>query len=251
MESIFIFIIGLCVGSFLNVLADRLPRGESVLWGRSHCDHCKQPLRWFELIPVISYVIQQGKCLRCHKPLSIQYPLVEFATAVGFVLLYIHLSDSLIGLLDYWIIYSSLLVLFISDFKYQILPDSMIIVGSIGALGALLLSPTPLPQLLAHGLSASGSFAFLYILWAVTRGRGMGFGDVKLAFFMGLFLGYPGIIIAFYTAFLTGAMVGVILILAGIKGLKSKIAFGPFLILGTVVAFLWGQQIMQWWVTFI
>lgn len=228
-----IFLLGLCVGSFLNVLADRLPRGESVLWGRSHCDFCRKPLRWFELIPLVSYIVQRGRCLRCHKAFSIQYPLVEIITGIGFLCIYFRFDNWIIGLFEYWIIFSALLVLFISDLKYQILPDSMIIVASLAAL----VHP--------HFLSAAGSFGFLYIIWAATRGRGMGFGDVKYAGFMGLFLGYPEIIIAFYSAFLTGAAVGVILILAGNKGWKSKIAFGPFLILGTVVAFFWGEQLMR------
>jgi len=222
---ILIFLLGLCVGSFLNVLADRLPRGESVLWGRSHCDYCKKTLRWYELIPVISYIAQRGRCLRCHKPLSLQYLLVEIITGLGFVFLYPNMLNM--------IIFSALLVLFISDFKYQILPDSMILVASLAAL----VHP--------HFVAAAASFGFLYLLWAVTRGRGMGFGDVKFALFMGLFLGYPQIIVAYYIAFLTGAVAGVILILAGKKGWKSKIAFGPFLIAGTVIAHLWGQNILQ------
>jgi leader peptidase (prepilin peptidase)/N-methyltransferase len=219
-----IFILGLCVGSFLNVLADRLPNGESVLWGRSHCDYCKKTLRWYELVPVLSFIFLRGRCLRCHKPLSIQYPVVELLTGLGFVFL----SPRI----DYMIIFCTLLVLFLSDLKYQILPDSMIVIGSLAAI----LHP--------HILPALGSFAFLYLLWAITRGRGMGLGDVKLALFMGLFLGYPDIIVAFYIAFLTGALLGVILILVGKKGLKSTIAFGPFLIVGTALAFLWGQNIL-------
>jgi prepilin signal peptidase PulO-like enzyme (type II secretory pathway) len=108
----------------------------------------------------------------------------------------------------------------------------MIVVGVLATL------PHP------HFLPAIASFAFLWILWAITRGRGMGLGDVKLAFLMGLFLGYPGIVIAFYFAFLTGAALGVILIIQGKKGWKSTIAFGPFLLMGTVVASLWGQNIL-------
>lgn len=126
----------------------------------------------------------------------------------------------------------------------------MIVIGTIGALGILAVS-APLTVLPHHLIAAVGSFAFLYLLWALTRGRGMGFGDVKLALLMGMLLGYPGIIIAFYAAFLTGALVGVILILVGRKGWKSKIAFGPFLILGTVAAFVYGPQIMSWWATFV
>lgn len=228
MAAFIVFLLGLCAGSFLNVLSDRLPRGESIWWGRSHCDHCKKSLRWFELIPVVSYILQRGRCLRCHKPLSIQYPLVELVTALGFVSLYPHYAN--------WIVFSALLVIFISDLKYQIIPDSMV---AVGVIGAVLTGP--------HLLPALGSFAFIYILWALTRGRGMGFGDVKFAGLMGLFLGFPAVIVAFYVAFLTGAVLGVILIIAGKKGWKSHIAFGPFLVAGTWIAFVWGAPIVNWW----
>lgn len=233
--QIFVFIIGLFIGSFLNVLAERLPRGESVLWGRSHCDFCKKNLRWFELIPLFSYIFQRGRCLRCHKKVSVQYPLSELVTGLGFAFLYP--SVPLI------IVFCTLLVIFISDLKYQIIPDSMVIVGGIGA---LLYHITP-----DTILSAVGSFAFLFLLWILTRRRGIGFGDVKFAVLMGLFLGFPDIIIAFYAAFLTGAFVGVILILRGTKSWKSKIAFGPFLIFGSIIAYLWSPQILVWWQKFI
>lgn len=222
------FLIGLCVGSFLDVLADRLPRGEDVLWGRSHCDYCKKNLRWFELIPVVSYVLQGGRCGRCHKTLSIQYPLSELVTGLGFLFLY--------PSIPLMIVFSVLVVIFLSDFHTQIIPDSMVALGSIGAILYHISYATI--------VSAIVSFAFLYILWTVTRGRGMGFGDVKYAFFMGLFLGFPNIVVGLYVAFLTGAVTGVILILTGKKRWKSAIAFGPFLVVGTVVAFLWGQNIL-------
>jgi len=228
MMLVTLFVFGLLVGSFLNVLIDRLPFGENILWGRSHCDHCKKPLRWYELIPVFSYIFQRGNCLRCHKPLSIQYPMVELATALGFLYFYPQFI--------YWIIFSTLLVLFVADLKYQIIPDSMVLIGVLAS-----------AWVGGFWLAGLGSFAFLYVLWAATRGRGMGFGDVKLAFLMGLLLGYPAVIIAFYVAFLTGAMVGVILMIRRRVGWKSKIAFGPFLVLGTIVAFVWGPYIQKWW----
>ncbi len=218
MTVLIFFLLGLCVGSFLNVLADRLPRDESVFWGRSHCDYCKKPLRWYELIPVVSFVLQAGRCRRCRKKLSLRYPLIELITGAAFVMLPA----------QYWVLFSSFLVIFIADFTTQIIPDSMLLAA---AANALVVGP--------HFLSALAAGAFFYMLWFVTRGRGMGFGDVKLAAVLGLFLGYPRIIVAVYAAFLTGAAVGVILMLAGKKGWKSKIAFGPFLILGTVVSLLW------------
>ncbi len=230
MTTVFLFVLGLMVGSFVNVLIDRLPKGESI-GGRSHCDHCNKTLRWYELIPVLSYFMQRGKCRRCHTGLSMQYPLVEIITAVGFTLLHA---------LPEYLLFISLLVIFVADLKYQIIPDSMIV---LGILGAVLMG--------AHLIPALGSFAFLYLLWAVTRGKGLGFGDVKFAFFMGLLLGFPGVVIAFYIAFLTGALVGVILMIGRHKTWKSKIAFGPFLVVGTVAAAIWQPQFLALWRLFI
>lgn len=223
-------LLGICVGSFLNVLIDRLPRGKNVITGRSVCDHCRKTLRWFELIPLLSWALQGGRCRRCHKKLSWQYPIVELATAAGFIFI----PPS------YWIILSSLLVIFVADLKYQIIPDSMIVVGVIGVIGAI----GVIGENILAGVGASVFFLFL---WLVTHGRAMGLGDVKFAFLMGLLLGFPGVIVACYLAFLTGAGMGVILILLRKKGLKSKIAFGPFLILGTCVTLVWGPQIIEWW----
>lgn len=227
---IVVVLFGICVGSFLNVLIDRLPKGKNVITGRSVCDHCKKKLRWFELIPLLSWVLQGGRCRRCHKKLSVQYPLIELVTGVGFVLL----PPS------YWLIFCALLVIFVADLKYQIIPDSMVVVGVIGVIGAIGL-------MRENMLAGVGAAIFFFLLWLVTRGRAMGLGDVKFAFLMGLFLGFPGVIVATYLAFLTGAGVGVILILRRKKGLKSKIAFGPFLILGTCITLVWGPQIIEWW----
>jgi len=130
------------------------------------------------------------------------------------------------------------LVIFVADLKYQIIPDSMVVMGVIGVIGVIG------EKNVASGFGAA---AFFLLLWLVTRGKGMGLGDVKLAFLMGLLLGFPNIIIASYLAFLTGAASGVILILLGKKKLKEKIAFGPFLVAGTVIALIWGEQLLTVW----
>lgn len=249
MTVLFIFLIGLCVGSFLNVLIDRLPKGENVLVGRSHCDFCKKTLRWYELVPLFSFLMQLGGCRRCHANLSIQYPLVEFITGVGFVFFYQVLDYPLLTLFAYWIIFSALLVVFMADLKYQIIPDSMVVAGIIGAILRFtsLTKEFSLAGFAPYLLSAGGAAGFFFLLWVITRGRGMGFGDVKLAFLLGLLLGFPSIIIALYVAFLTGAVVGVILIVKGKKSLKTKVAFGPFLIIGFIVAAQWTQQLLHVW----
>jgi leader peptidase (prepilin peptidase)/N-methyltransferase len=231
--EIFIFIIGLCVGSFVNVLIDRLPKGEDVFGGRSRCDYCKKNLRWFELIPILSFFTQSGRCLRCHKKLSFQYPIIELVVGIGFVFLFPSIPELLIFL--------SLLVIFVADLKYEIIPDSMVVFGLLGSM----LRGTN------YWIWGFGAAAFFLFLFLITRGRGMGFGDVKLVFLLGLMLGFPNIVIALYAAFLTGAAVGIILMLGGKKTLKSHVPFGPFLILGTVFALLYGNQAIQWWYTFL
>lgn len=244
---LFIFVIGLCIGSFLNVLIDRLPKGEQVFKGRSKCDYCKKILRWFELIPLLSFFLQRGTCLRCHKKLSVQYPLVELATGIGFIVLYFSSPNNLTILLSYYVLCTSLLVIFVVDLKYQIIPDSMIILGIIGSLILLFFSKHYALNPMPYFFSAIVTSLLFFLLWRVTKGKGMGFGDVKLAFLLGLLLGYPRIVVALYSAFLTGALSGVILILKGKKSLKSKIAFGPFLIVGALIALLWSQTILLLW----
>lgn len=241
--SIAFFILGLVIGSFLNVLIDRLPRGENILWARSHCDYCHKTLRWWELVPLFSFIFLRASCSRCHKQLSFQYPLIELVSGVGLAFLAssIGTSDPIrFSLLA--VIAGTLLVIAVSDGKYQIIPDEMVVVGMVSALGyRLLYSGEIIPSVITAIVSA----AFFYFLWRVTRGVGMGLGDVKLALYLGLWLGYPVVIVAFYIAFLTGAFVGVILMITGKKKLKSHIAFGPFLIFGTLASILWQDQIMQ------
>ena len=246
-------LLGLAVGSFLNVLIDRLPKGQSVVFGRSHCDFCKKNLRWYELIPVLSFVVQRGRCRQCRKKISWQYPVVEFVTAVGFMGIALQ-SQALefpqsLALVGQWLIFSSLLVIFVADLKYQIIPDSMIIAGIVGVLlQGQAFDARQGPALWLSGLGASAFFLLLYFL---TRGRGMGLGDVKLAFFLGLLLGYPGIIVGLYAAFLTGAGAGVILMIGKYKTWKSRVAFGPFLIIGAVITLVWKAQILAWWGNFL
>lgn len=243
--EILLFLAGICIGSFLNVLIDRLPHNENIIRGRSHCDYCHRVLRWYELIPIVSYILQGGKCLRCKQTLSIQYPLIEGIVGVSFILLYWLFGTEVWIFMASIVLFCSFLVLFVSDLKYQILPDSMVFLSLIGS---ILWVRIQSPNVWIVNLAAAiGSFALFWGIWFITRGKGMGFGDVKLSGVLGLFLGYPLIVVSFYTAFLTGAFAGVILILGKKKKLKSKIAFGPFLIFGALVALLWGEIIIDWW----
>ena len=246
MPEIIIFVLGLAVGSFLNVLIDRLPKDKSIIKGRSYCDHCKKPLRWYDLIPLLSFLILKGKCRNCHFSISFYYPMVELVTGVVFVLTFDHLrggSLDIVALAYYLFILSSLIVIFFTDLKYGIIPDKIvypaILTVSIYTIFNFQFS------IFNYFLSALGAFLFFLILYLVTKGRGMGFGDVKLVFILGLFLGFPKAVVAFYIAFLTGAIFGCILIVWGKKKFfGGTIPFGPYLVLGTFISLFWGEAIM-------
>jgi leader peptidase (prepilin peptidase) / N-methyltransferase len=261
----FIFILGLFVGSFLNVLADRLPRNETVIKGRSHCEKCKKDLAWYDLIPLLSFIFLKGRCRYCRVRLSYYYPMVEFVTGILFVLTALFVLESpqfqisnfkfqinsqflnfhlLISLAYYLFIVSSLIVVFFTDLKYGIIPDKIILPAILISFLYLILNANYL--ILPYLLSAVGACLFFLLLFLITKGKGMGFGDVKFAFLMGLILGFPNIVISLYIAFLTGAIVGVILVIWRKKKISgASIPFGPFLVLGTLSAIFLGNLLFQ------
>lgn len=246
-ELILLFFLGISLGSFLNVLIDRLPYGETVFYGRSHCDHCKHKLAWYDLIPFLSFVILKGRCRYCHRSLSVQYPMVELVTGVLFVIVGIMNHESGIrGIItisyDLFIV-SSLIVIFLTDFKYGIIPDKIVFPSIIVSLVYLFINHKSL--FINHFASAVVACLFFFLLFAITKGRGMGFGDVKLSFLLGLFLGFPAIVIAFYASFLTGAVISIILVLAKKVRFKGTIPFGPFLVAGTLLAYFRADSIIK------
>ena len=256
-----LFLFGLAIGSFLNVLIDRLPRDESFVKGRSYCDNCKKRLLWYDLIPLLSFIVLKGKCRHCQSPISFYYPTVELLTGIVFVLVFLFLPHEnikyqissikyAIELFYYLYITSSLIVVFFADLKYGIIPDKIVYPAILVSLVFLISPPSgeagQHPNILISSLlSALGAFLFFLLLFLITKGRGMGFGDVKLVFLLGIFLGWPKIIVAFYVAFLTGAAVGCILILWRKKKLKgATIPFGPFLVAGAFISFFWGDYLL-------
>ncbi|MBI2030994.1 MAG: prepilin peptidase [Candidatus Levybacteria bacterium] len=262
MELFFLFVLGLFIGSFLNVLIDRLPRDESIAKGRSYCDKCKKTLKWYDLIPVLSFILLRGKCRYCHSPISYYYPIVEIITGVFFALTYVYLinySDLrftnydlqfFVTFLYYLTLISSLIIVFFTDLKYGIIPDKIIFPAAvISIIYHLSFTIYPNGQLsIINGLlSGFGAFLFFLALYLITRGRGMGFGDVKLVFLLGIFLGFPKIISALYLSFLLGAFVGLILILLKKKRFfkGETIPFGPFLVLGSIISLFLGENIIR------
>lgn len=244
-----LFLLGLSFGSFLLVVVDRLRTHESFVKGRSHCDFCKHTLAWYDLIPVVSFCLTGGTCRYCKRRLSFAYPLTELLCGLLFIVTFVLLppvnasvmSALLILLL---LVNMSLFVIFFSDLFHGTIPFAVVAVATIAALVYILL--TNIAAVPEHVISGCIAFLFFLLLFFVTRGRGIGFGDVVYGFFMGFFLGFPGIIVGLYLAFLTGAAVSLILVLAGKKKLTgSTISFGPFLVVGTFIAFYFGNELYR------
>lgn len=260
MIYIIILIIGAFFGSFLKVLADRIPRGESPIGGRSQCEFCKHLLSPLDLIPVFSFILLGGKCRYCHKKLSWEYPISELITGVVFGLTFLFsIANFELGIMNYeffsqlffnFFVVSGLLVIFFADIKYYIIPFQILLPSlAIVVIWHLYFQPEFFLSFLISGLAA---FAFFLFIFLITKGRGMGFGDVILALYMGVLLGFPNIVVALYVAFLTGAIVSIILILTGKKELKGGvIPFGPFLIFGTYIALFWGVWLGQLAMTYL
>jgi leader peptidase (prepilin peptidase)/N-methyltransferase len=258
MFSFVVFLLGLSVGSFLNVVICRLETKEPILIGRSHCPKCRAVLKWYDLIPVLSFLIQRGKCRYCGQKISLQYPLVELATGslflgVQFLIFRSSTPDILsnISSFYYLLMICFLIIIFVYDLKHYIIPDKIVYpaisISFIYQLSngfdklAIDLYPEPAEGyklFISYLLAAFLASAFFLGLILVSHGKWMGLGDVKLAFLMGLILGWPNILAALFLAFLFGAVIGVALIIFGKKGLKSQVPFGPFLSGATILIML-------------
>ncbi|OGM25162.1 hypothetical protein A2627_00125 [Candidatus Woesebacteria bacterium RIFCSPHIGHO2_01_FULL_39_28] len=223
----FLFFLGLIIGSFIGALTYRIPRGKSVVFGRSECPNCHKTISWYDNIPVLSYLILSGRCRNCHKKISLRYPVIELATAAVFVLSYLgHLS-----ILSY-LITPVLIAIFVIDLEHQIIPDSLVfllftIIFIIGYN-----SYSFYTNLFIGFLSS----LLLLSLNLITRGRGMGLGDAKLVIPLTFLLGYPKAFYMFFWAFVIGAMVGIVLIATKKVSFGKPIPFGPFLIIGFFMA---------------
>ncbi|MDA1337575.1 MAG: prepilin peptidase [bacterium] len=251
------------------------PRGgtPSVTEGRSFCPSCGHTLGWQDIIPLLSFALLKGKCRYCKKKISFQYPLIELAVGAlfPFILFAVHGTSvvfsfaEIFALLYLWIIASLLVVIFIYDLKHFIIPDKVLLPATgivlfwrlfeqleFGILNLFRISnfefwiSLPLIQAIAAGVGAS---LFFFAVYAFSGGRAMGFGDVKLALFMGLFLSWPNILIALFVAFFTGATVGVVLMFLKRKTMRSEVPFGPFLLLGLFTAFFWGERLVDFYLS--
>ena len=246
--SIMIGLFGLLIGSFLNVVIYRVPRGRSVIFPGSHCPSCGHSLRARELIPVVSFLIQKGQCRHCIAQIPWRYPLVEVLTGCLFFIYAFMRLDSEMHLARMVLNLSfmaGLVALSFIDLDTFRLPDVLTLpLLGIGILGAFFIPGNPGGwESIIGALGAGGLF------WIIARvyPQGMGLGDVKLVAAMGAFLGFPAIFLAVFTGSFIGTVVGVFRIFLGRKHFRQEIPFGPYLALGAILTLLWGTQLFDWY----
>jgi prepilin signal peptidase PulO-like enzyme (type II secretory pathway) len=244
--TIFVFILGLIIGSFLNCVILRTYKEESFVFGNSYCPKCKHNLSSWDLLPVISYLFLRGKCRYCSNKISIQYPLVELSTAIIFTFVYLQIGLSL-ELIYLLTILTIFIVIFVYDLKYYIIPDRFVFSAIIISLVWIILNG----DILLTFAAALGASLFFFLIWFFSKGMAMGFGDVKLAFLIGLLLGWPNVLVGLFLGFFFGAIIGTIAILINGRNLKSEIPFAPFLLSGAFVTLFWGDKIVQWYLSLI
>lgn len=242
------FIYGLIIGSFLNVLIYRIPRNESIAWPGSHCPACSHGLKWYDNIPLVSYLLLKGRCRYCKAKISARYPLVESLNAFVYIIMYLKFGFG-VDFIFYSLMSSVLLAIVFIDLKEMIIPDSLvlcILVLSIvqKAINYFLygISPDLIGSIL--GLLAGGG---LFLAIAVISRGGMGGGDVTLTGALGFVLGVKYILLNIFLSFVLGAIISIALLALKIKTRKDPIPFGPFIVLGFLITSLWGGEIINWY----
>lgn len=240
---IYFILLGSIIGSFLNVVIDRWGTKRSIVSKRSHCEACSKKLQYIDLIPIVSFLMLRGRCRYCNNKFPFRILLVEIISALAIPVLYYLLGTNIIVFILILIIFYILLAIFFIDMQFGIIPDRLTIGLFLAVIALLVFIDNT--KVLNHILSSLGTLSFFLLLFIGTKGKGMGFGDVKLSFVLGLFLGFPNIVIALYSAFLTGAVLSIILVLWGKKSFsKGTIPFGPFLVLSAIFAYFFGEKLI-------
>lgn len=245
MDLVFVFIIGACVGSFLNVCIYRIPEGKSVVTGSSHCYACGHQLNFIDMLPVLNYFILKGRCRYCGTNFSLQYPLVEFITGFMYLAAYLKFYNNWTTLL-LWVFFSLLIVVTIIDLYHRIIPEGILLTGIV--LGLPLAGLQSVDKLISGLIGLLVAGIIMLIIAIISKG-GMGGGDIKLSTVMGLYLGWQGVLLALFLAFLIGGIIGIFLLLTGRKGRKGAVPFGPYLALGGLLAVMWGQELLAWYMS--
>ena len=248
MIHLLVFLFGAILGSFANVCIHRLPKEQSILYPSSHCPHCGNSIKFYDNIPILSYLILTGKCRQCKKPISARYPIVEGISGLLSLALFMRYGITLQFLLLVAFTSSLLIITFI-DFDYQIIPDVISIPGiPLGIVASFFIPSMSWSDSLIGILSGGGLLLLVAIGYKWLTGReGMGGGDIKLLAMIGAWLGWKAIPFVLLSSSMIGVIIGGGAGLVASKGLKSKIPFGPFLSLASIIYIFFGQELISWY----
>ena len=246
--EVFAFIFGLCIGSFLNVCIFRLPASQSITKPRSHCPNCNELIRFYDNIPILSYLVLRGRCRFCKEKISLRYPVVEFLTGLFALVTYLKYGITLEALI-YYVFVSALIVITFIDIDHQIIPDIITLPGIplFFAAGFALPGITYIDAII--GILAGGGSLFLvaWIYHLVTKKEGMGGGDIKLLAMIGALIGWQGVLFTIFVASAVGTISGILVMLKARKSMKLAIPFGPFLAIGGIAYIFIGPQLIYWY----
>lgn len=256
--TVYIFIFGTLIGSFLNCFIWRLYKREG-LWNRSYCPKCRGKIAWYDNIPVLSYLILRARCRHCREHISVQYPVVEFITGVLFVLAFYNIfgssdlisnfkfqisNSSYIQLLRSFFVISVMIVIFIYDLRWYLILDKVTLPACVIVIVLNLFLGMSLVNFLIAGVVGASFFLFQFV---ISRGRWIGGGDIRLGLLMGLILGWPHVLTAIFLAYFIGSFVGIALLVSGRKEWGSQIPLGIFLSTAAIMVLFWGDKILSWY----
>lgn len=239
---VIVFLYGIVIGSFLNVCIYRIPKKENIATERSHCMECGTQLKWYDLVPLFSWLFLKGKCRYCGTRISIQYPLIEFINGVGYVWIFVVNGFNFVSIL-YCLCMSALLALSVIDWRTFEIPLAFnIFIFALGIVRVIY----DFEHIVTYLIGMVAISLFLFIVFLVTGGRGIGGGDIKLMAATGLLLGWKGIVAAFFLGCILGSVIHIILMIFFKK--DRTLAFGPYLSLGIFFAMFYGEQLVDWYI---
>jgi len=247
--SVLLGVVGLLIGSFLNVCIYRLPRGESVVWPASHCGACGRNLAWYENVPLLSWLTLRGRCRTCGESISVMYPAVEAVTGAVFLLAPVAFGWTPLLIVRLFFA-CAMIVLFAIDLRHRILPNIITLPGVIvGLICSVFVPPGLQSALLGAAIGGGALFAIAETYYRIRGIDGLGMGDVKMLGMIGAFLGWPQMLVTLVVASSLGSIVGAGVIVSRRGGMQAALPFGTFLAIGALVAAVGGDAILRWYLS--
>lgn len=257
LTAIVVFVFGATIGSFLNVIIWRMPREEQITHGRSHCPFCSKELQPRDLIPILSFIIQRGRCRYCNERISYRYPIIELIVASLFLVtfwLFVPVDAlSWFAVLKIFFVIGVMTAVFVIDLEHYLILDKVVLPATVVMLAFHLITDLSSGHYWLHSsvgggiIGAIAGYIPFYLLWKISNGKWMGLGDAKFGLFLGAAFGFPLIYVCYFLAFFVGSLAAIPLLWRGTKKMSSKVPFGTFLAVAGLLTLWFGEQIWQWY----